>query len=77
MPNQTVIRFNQSCPTCGRRVQVRASLLGSSVSCQHCNAEFIASANDDLSEVNDDRALMARVERALERSAQTPDTTVV
>ena len=36
------IRFTQSCPTCGRRVQIRASLVGYNVVCQHCSAEFVA-----------------------------------
>jgi ribosomal protein L37AE/L43A len=77
MPIQTVIRFNRSCPTCGRRVQIRASLLGSTVSCQHCNAEFTASANDDAGEFNSECRLMARVERALERSAESATNSTV
>ena len=61
------VRYTQSCPTCGRRIQVRASLIGSSVACQHCNAKFIASS-DDQRRVEEDRALMARVERVLHDS---------
>lgn len=64
------IRFTQSCPTCGRRVDVRASLLGCEVACQHCGAEFIASANDDLGLNGDSgEALLARAEAALRRAA--------
>ena len=36
------VRFTQSCPTCGRRIQVRASLMGCEVRCQHCDAVFVA-----------------------------------
>lgn len=74
------IRFTQSCPTCGRRVQVRASLIGYTVACQHCNAEFVARCDDEPTtpevtegfpggEVVAD-PLMARVEIALERAAK-------
>jgi len=63
------IRFNQSCPTCGRRVDVRASLLGCAVACQHCGAEFIATANEDLSSLQDSTEdLLARAEAALQRA---------
>jgi len=36
------VKFTQSCPTCGRRIRIRASLLGYTVACQHCRAEFVA-----------------------------------
>jgi hypothetical protein len=36
------IQFTQSCPTCGRRIQVQASLMGHSVACPHCHAHFNA-----------------------------------
>ncbi|TWU55442.1 response regulator [Rubripirellula reticaptiva] len=74
------IRFTQSCPTCGRRVQIRASLIGYTVACQHCNAEFVAEASiDDGSGTTDSPIgvekiavdpLMARVEEALQRAAK-------
>lgn len=41
------IRFTQSCPTCGRRVQIRASLVGYNVVCQHCSAEFVARSDGE------------------------------
>ncbi len=71
------IRFTQSCPTCGRRLQIRTSLLGCTVACQHCQAEFIAesgleqtmpiesSESDDSSD-----ALMMRVEKVLQRASE-------
>jgi len=75
------IRFTQSCPTCGRRVQVRASLIGYTVACQHCNAEFLANADgeDTFGGAASGSAvagapyvdpLMARVEQALQRAAE-------
>lgn len=70
------VRFTQSCPTCGRRIQIAASLLGCTVACQHCRSEFVAntSTERELSdcgapgEVSD--PLMDRVEQALERARQ-------
>jgi len=69
------VRFTQSCPTCGRRIQVRASLMGCDVACQHCHAVFVA--QEDLPhrpvhpEITDDLnadPLMDRVEQALNRA---------
>ena len=40
------LRFTQSCPTCGRRIEVRASLMGCDVRCQHCDAVFVAHQGD-------------------------------
>lgn len=34
--------FVQECPTCGRRLLVQIDLLGRSVACQHCQAQFMA-----------------------------------
>ena len=34
--------FFLSCPTCGRRAQVRVEYLGRKVNCLHCRAEFVA-----------------------------------
>ncbi|QEG42354.1 response regulator [Roseimaritima ulvae] len=61
------LRFGQSCPTCGRRIEVRLELLGRSVACPHCHAEFIASERQ-TPQPSSDEALMDRVERALRRS---------
>ncbi|TWU08350.1 hypothetical protein Pla52n_09320 [Stieleria varia] len=65
----THIRFCQSCPTCGRRVQIRASLLGTQVACRHCHATFTASAfEDEPGAVDDAKRLMDRVEQMLVRA---------
>ncbi|MCG8649782.1 MAG: response regulator [Pirellulales bacterium] len=71
-----MLRFTQSCPTCGRRIEVRASLLGCTVACQHCHAEFVAEAGDrrkrsidDIRQIEaSDDDLMARVEQLLQRA---------
>jgi hypothetical protein len=74
------LHFTQCCPTCGRRVRVRANLLGSSVGCQHCQAEFVARA-ETRSEIASTKLpvepvvtdpLMARVEELLAQSSQDP-----
>jgi ribosomal protein L37AE/L43A len=63
------LHFTQSCPTCGRRVQVHTRLLGQKVACQHCHAEFVASAADDAQSWGDSSYnLLARVDEALKRS---------
>ncbi len=75
------IQFTQSCPTCGRRIQIQASLMGRSVACPHCQAEFEASEGgtnraeidgrirvNHLVDVEPVDPLMARVEKALARA---------
>lgn len=71
------VRFTQSCPTCGRRIQVRASLLGCTVACQHCQAEFVADmgtkreAAPSITRIDaEPDPLMERVEQALQRSSE-------
>ncbi|MCA9120355.1 MAG: response regulator [Planctomycetaceae bacterium] len=34
--------FAQDCPACSRKLHVRVAYLGRRVTCQHCQAEFIA-----------------------------------
>jgi len=63
------IHFTQSCPTCGRRIEVRASLLGRTVGCRHCKAEFLAAPDsDNYSRADEGQLLMSRVEAAIRRS---------
>lgn len=38
--------FHLDCPTCGRPLQIRISLLGKLVSCRHCRAAFSAVADE-------------------------------
>ncbi|SMP40518.1 hypothetical protein SAMN06265222_101463 [Neorhodopirellula lusitana] len=65
------IKFTQSCPTCGRRIDVRANLLGCTVACQHCGAEFTATASEaPVVGRESGEALLRRVESALRRAEQ-------
>jgi len=69
MGTNSLVRFTRSCPTCGRRIQIRGSLLGQVVACRHCNAEFVAMASDEsLGSVDDGQRLMDRVDSVLSRS---------
>jgi hypothetical protein len=74
------VRFTQPCPTCGRRLQIRASLLGCIVACQHCQAEFVADSGAPSSSAREPGEpekivptadpLMLRVEKALAKASQ-------
>ncbi len=63
--------FKQSCPICGRRLQVHSRLLGQQIACQHCSAEFYADCGDLHSEESEfsDR-LLARAEELLSMRGQ-------
>lgn len=64
------ILFSLSCPTCGRRVEVRASLLGRTVGCQHCCAEFLANPEAEIAgPAEGGDSLMTRVEQLLAQAA--------
>jgi hypothetical protein len=65
------LNFKQSCPVCGRRLQVHSRLLGQQIACQHCSAEFCADCGDVHSEANEftDR-LLARAEELLAMRGQ-------
>ncbi len=45
----TLTYYLQSCPTCGRRLQVRIEYLGKQVICYHCHGSFVA-LDPDLNE---------------------------
>ncbi|MEM9366723.1 MAG: response regulator [Planctomycetota bacterium] len=68
------VRFTRPCPTCGRRVDVPASLLGHGIACGHCGAEFIASAAIDSSAEGNEASdhLLDRVEEILRRADSMP-----
>ena len=73
------VRFTQCCPTCGRRVQFRATLLGRVVACQHCHAEFIAQTDSDrtapasrVDPSHEADPLMARVDALLSKRIDDP-----
>ena len=71
------LHFTQSCPTCGRRLQVHTRLLGQNVACQHCHGQFMAGANDDVPAHDSSLDLLARAEAMLKRteSHQRPEAT--
>lgn len=71
------IRFSQSCPTCGRRIEVRAALLGHIVACQHCGCEFVASdCGGEQESPRSTEDLMQRVERAIQKADQSRSATL-
>ncbi len=74
MTGSASTHFVQECPTCGRRLQVRVSLLGRSICCPHCQADFIASLHSEPGSQTSD--LLARAEMLLGESgtARTVDT---
>ncbi|MCD0459894.1 response regulator [Roseiconus lacunae] len=75
MQSNSLIRFTRSCPTCGRRIQIRGSLLGREVCCPHCNARFVAMATDDSAgKVDDAQRLLDRVDTMLSKVSQPPVT---
>lgn len=68
--------YHQSCPVCGRPLQVRVTLLGRRVYCQHCGGGFVATdpalGGETVAEcVEDDR--LAAVDELLERAARQLD----
>lgn len=38
--------FVRSCPTCGRKLEIRVELLGRDVECVHCGANFLADTQE-------------------------------
>lgn len=68
------LHCTQSCPRCGRRVEVPVPMLGCQVACRHCQAEFIAGSDEQSDQpcqpVDD---LLARVEAVLKQTGpETP-----
>ena len=62
------LHFTQSCPTCGRRLQVHTRLLGQNVACQHCHGQFIAGTSNGTSQNDSSHDLLARAEAMLRRT---------
>ncbi len=63
------LHFTQSCPTCGRRLQVHTRLLGQQVACQHCHAHFCAGISEASSPTPDSSEdVLARAEAMLRRT---------
>ncbi len=66
MPSSTF--FVQSCPTCGRKLQIRVEYLGRTVACQHCQGKFMAAdpANARGNYVDRSSLLLRRANELLE-----------
>ena len=56
--------FVQSCPTCGRKLQVRIEYDGREMVCQHCGGDFLAEASANVEEKGD--GILDRVEALLD-----------
>jgi len=69
------VTFHQGCPVCGRLLNIRVTLLGKRVYCQHCGGGFIASdssaAPSGGGPTQDRRVaeLIERAEAALQQAA--------
>jgi predicted RNA-binding Zn-ribbon protein involved in translation (DUF1610 family) len=70
------LRFAQTCDTCGRWLDVRIELLGRTVACPHCQAEFVArcqeTAGAHAGSIRSvpDHSLDERIARLLEVSSE-------
>lgn len=60
--------FHQSCPICGRTLQIRVHLLGRRVYCQHCGGGFLA-LDESLQQRDGGERVDAKVDELLERAA--------
>lgn len=60
-----VTYYSQSCPVCGRTLQVRVQYLGRQISCRHCHGEFTAADSTNLETASPTR-LMRRVDELLD-----------
>lgn len=73
------VSFNQGCPVCGRLLNIRVTLLGKRVYCQHCGGGFVAadpSAGPPVGDGLRDRRvedLIERAEAALQQAADAID----
>lgn len=74
------VSFHQGCPVCGRLLNIRVTLLGQRVYCQHCGGGFIAadpSAGPSVAERSRDRRvedLIERAELALQQAAEATES---
>ncbi len=65
--------FVRSCPTCGRKLEIRVELLGRDVECVHCSATFVA-REDNVHGDAADRPSEQRIEKALAKAQQYIDS---
>lgn len=60
------VTFHQRCPVCGRLLNVRVTLLGKKVFCQHCGGGFVAA--DSSCAAAGERSRTQRVDDLIERA---------
>lgn len=66
-----IVYFHQTCPVCGRTLEIGVHLLGRTVYCQHCGGGFVA-LDDSLRAgrvVSGSADTSRRVDALLERAA--------
>ena len=65
-----LVYFQQHCPVCGRMLQVRVTLLGPRVYCQHCGGGFTAMDEQLLpADGRTGRSVADRADELLQRAA--------
>lgn len=70
----SAVFFHQSCPVCGRTLQIRVHLLGRRVYCQHCGGGFVA-RDAALGPADPGRRAIEAVDDLLERASALLQTT--
>jgi hypothetical protein len=63
----SITLVNQTCPVCGRNLQVAVELLGQTVKCRICHGEFLAREESRL--WHSDVSLLERADNLLATSA--------
>ena len=56
--------YSQSCPVCGRMLQVRVQYLGRAISCRHCHGQFTAS--ETSADPKSQQPMLARADELLQ-----------
>ena len=61
------MHYLQGCPVCGRMLEIRVTLLGKRVYCQHCGGGFVAA--DPTMGAAPERPQLDAVDELIERAA--------
>lgn len=62
-------QYEQSCPICGRTLQIRVAYLGRRLTCGHCGGRFVAAGSVPTA-APPSSELLARAEALLQKSEQ-------
>jgi len=59
--------FSQDCPTCGRKLRIRAEYLGKLLVCQHCHGKLHACdpANSPIDEAEESSKILKRADELI------------